>query len=31
VVHVIAFIGTLLVLGAHFRLSTGRIKAASLP
>ena len=28
--HVIGFIGTFLVLGAYFLLSTGRIKAASL-
>lgn len=27
--HVIGFIGTFLVLGAYFLLSTGRIKAAS--
>jgi hypothetical protein len=31
VVHVIAFIGTFLVPGAYFLLSTGRIKAASFP
>ena len=31
IVHVIGFIGTFLVLGAYFLLSTGRIKAASLP
>lgn len=28
--HVIGFVGTFLVLGAYFLLSTGRIKAASL-
>ena len=28
-VHVVGFIGTFLVLGAYFLLSTGRIKAAS--
>jgi len=30
-VHVIGFIGTFLVLGAYFLLSTGRITAASVP